>query len=84
MAHFALGYTLHDLGRHREAYRHLRHYVEIAPAGSWNWCWFGKAAEAVGEIEEARDAYRHALWLELQGEQETEAEELLDQLEDRS
>ncbi len=84
MAHFALGYTLHDLGRHREAYRHLRHYAEIAPAGSWNWCWFGKAAEAVGEVEEARAAYRRAIELELRGEQETDAEELLDRLEGRS
>jgi hypothetical protein len=44
MAHFALRYTVYELGRHREAYRHLRHYTEIAPHCSWNWCWYGKAA----------------------------------------
>ncbi len=49
MAHFGLGYTLYDLGRYQEAYRHLRHYTEIGPHGSWTWCWFGKAAEKIGE-----------------------------------
>jgi tetratricopeptide (TPR) repeat protein len=80
MAHFALGYTLYELGRYREAYRHLRHYVEIAPACSWNWCWFGKAAEMIGEIEEARDAYERAIELEDDGEQETDAPDLLARL----
>lgn len=83
MAHFALGYTLYELGRHREAYRHLRHYTEIAPAEGWNWCWYGKAAEALGELEEARAAYHRALELEQKGGQETEAEELLAGLEER-
>ena len=64
MAHFALGYTLYDLGRFHEAYRHLRYYAELAPAGSWNWCWYGKAAQAIGEIDEARAAYRRAIELE--------------------
>ena len=50
MAHFGVGYTLYDLGRFQEAYRHLRHYTEIAPRGAWNWCWYGMAAEAVGEL----------------------------------
>ena len=49
MAHFAIGYTLFELGRVHEAYSHLRTYAEIAPDSSWNWCWFGKAAQAVGE-----------------------------------
>ncbi len=31
MAHYGLGYTLHELGRYREAYRHLRAYTEITP-----------------------------------------------------
>ncbi len=44
IAHFALGYTLYDLGRYHEAYRHLRYYAQIAPASAWNWCWLGKAA----------------------------------------
>ena len=38
--------------------------MNIAPAGSWNWCWYGKAAQAIGEIDEARRAYRRAIELE--------------------
>ncbi len=34
MAHFALGYTLYELGRYHEAYRHLRYYAQIAPASA--------------------------------------------------
>lgn len=82
MAHFGLGYTLHELGRYQEAYRHLRHYTEIAPCGSWNWCWFGKAARDVGETVEARRAFEHAIELEQEGDQETDARELLAALDD--
>ena len=81
MAHFGLGYTLYDLGRFQEAYRHLRHYTEIAPCGSWNWCWLGKAAEAIGETAEARAAYERAIELESNGDQESDASELLGQLD---
>lgn len=80
MAHFALGYTLHKLGRFPEAYRHLRHYTEIAPHGSWPWCWYGKGAEAVGEKDEAIAAYERALELEADGGEETDATELLKEL----
>jgi tetratricopeptide (TPR) repeat protein len=83
MAHFALGYTLYDLGRFHEAYRHLRYYAQIAPAGAWNQCWYGKAAEAIGEVEEARAAYHRALALE-GADQETDAAELLAALEERT
>lgn len=82
MAHFGLGYTLYALGRYPEAYRHLRHYTEIAPHGPWPWCWLGKAAEAIGETDEARIAYMHAIELEDDGGEETDASELLDALED--
>ena len=64
-----------------EAYRHLRYYVEIAPAEPWNWCWFGKCAEALGEIEEARAAYQRAVDLTDLGADETEAPDLLAALE---
>src|SRR4051794_17858903 len=73
MAHFGLGYTLFELGRHAEAYRHLRHYTEIAPHGAWNWCWYGYAAEAIGEVTEVRRAYRRAIDLEEAGDQATDA-----------
>ena len=81
MAHFGLGYTLYDLGRFREAYRHLRHYTEIAPWGSWNWYWLGKAAEALGETAEARAAYERALELETADDQDTDTAELLENLD---
>ena len=81
MAHFGLGYTLFALGRFRESYCHLRHYTEIAPNGSWNWCWYGKAAEAVGEKDEAVAAYESALLLEADNDEpETEASERLVEL----
>jgi len=77
MAHFALGYTLLELGRLQEAYRHLRYYTEIAPTGAWNWCWFGKAAAEIGERDEAARAFRTAITLERGGVDETDAPELL-------
>lgn len=64
MAHFGLGCTLYKLGRFREAYRHLRYYVTIAPGHPWNWCWYGKAAEAMGELAEARVAYERTIALD--------------------
>jgi tetratricopeptide (TPR) repeat protein len=86
MAHFALGYTLFELGRIPEAYRHLRHYSEIAPGGAWTWCWLGRAAAAMGEIEEARAAYLQAIAIDEEqdpsGEEGTDASELLDALND--
>lgn len=80
MAHFGLGYTLYELGRHQEAYRHLRHYTEIAPHGAWNWCWYGKAAAAIGQAGEAASAYERALLLEAEGDDETDAGQLLKEL----
>ncbi len=80
IAHFALGYTLYELGRYHEAYRHLRYYAQIAPASAWNWCWLGKAAEAIGGTGEARAAYERACEIEVaDGEdpEETDAAKLL-------
>ena len=80
MAHYGLGYTLHALGHFREAYRHLRAYVEITPTNAWAWCWYGRAADAIGETGEAEAAYRQALQLEQEADDETDAEELLEAL----
>ena len=80
MAHFGLGTTLHDVGRHAEAYLHLRHYTEIAPHGAWSWCWYGYAAESIGEHAEARRAYARAIELEEDGGEETDASERLQQI----
>jgi tetratricopeptide (TPR) repeat protein len=76
ISHYGLGYTLYGLGRYREAYRHLRHYAELAPQGSWSWCWYGRAAEALGLHGEARAAYREAIGLEEAGAQPTDARDL--------
>lgn len=83
MAHFALGYTLFEEGRFHEAYRHLRYYVGIAPAHPWTHVWFGKAAAAIGEIGEARGAYERAIELTEAGADETDAPELLAELDGR-
>ena len=80
MAHFGLGYTLYDLGRYRESYRHLRYYAGLGPAAPWNWCWLGKAAEAMGERGEARAAYLRAIELSAAPD-DTEAPELLARLD---
>jgi tetratricopeptide (TPR) repeat protein len=77
MGHYGLGYTLLDLGRTREAYRHLRAYTEIAPLNAWAWCYRGRAAEAIGDADDARAAYRRAIGLEREGGEETDASALL-------
>jgi tetratricopeptide (TPR) repeat protein len=80
MAHYSLGYTFFDAGYFREAYRHLRAYTEIAPTNAWGWCWFGKAAAALGQNHEAIAAFNRALQLEDDSNHETEAADLLDEL----
>ena len=52
-----------------------------SPHASWNWCWLGKAASAIGERAEAEQAYRRALELTAEGDDETDAAELLAALE---
>jgi tetratricopeptide (TPR) repeat protein len=76
MAHFGLGYTLVELGRHREGYRHLRAYTELLPENSWAWCWLGQACAGMGDLDEARHSYERAIELEEQGAEETGAAEL--------
>jgi tetratricopeptide (TPR) repeat protein len=82
-AHLGLGYTLYELGRAHEAYQHLRRYTEIAPNGAWNWCWLGKAAEQINELEEAERAYLRAIELEEQTKDETDARQRLAMLGER-
>ena len=76
-AHFGLGYTLWELGRFQEAYRHLRFYTELTPRNSWAWCWLGKACVSLGLDAEARAAFERAIELEEAGSFETDADELL-------
>lgn len=79
-AHFGLGYTLVELERYREAYDHLRLYTELTPHNAWAWCWLGKACTGLGDLEEARNAYRRAIEIENRGGFETDAAELLREL----
>lgn len=81
MGHFGLGYTLLDLGRSHDAYCHLRHYAGIAPAEPWAHCYLGQAAEALGELDEARVAYRRAVELTEEGGNDTDADMRLAVLE---
>ncbi len=81
MAHYGLGYTLLALGRAREAYGHLREYVECCPWNGWAWCWLGRAHETLGELTDARAAYERAIALEAE---ETNAPELLTALREES
>ena len=53
MAHYALGYTLLELGRARDAYGHLREYTELCPWNAWAWCFLGQACQALGELTDA-------------------------------
>jgi tetratricopeptide (TPR) repeat protein len=81
MAHYGLGYTLLDLGETRAAYRHLRAYTEVAPLSAWAWCYRGKAAQAIGDTDDARASYRRAIALEGEGGEATDAPSLLEALD---
>lgn len=77
MAHFGIGYTLHDLGRFDEAAPHLRHYATLASHEPWVWCWLGRVEQARGDDDAAAAAYERAIELTEAGGQETDAPELL-------
>jgi len=76
-AHFGLGYTLVELGRPREAFGHLVMYTELTPRNSWAWHWRGQAAEAMGDLAEAKGCFRRAVRAEDEGSFETDADERL-------
>jgi tetratricopeptide (TPR) repeat protein len=80
-AHFGLGHTLVELGRPNEAFGHLRYYTEIAPRNSWAWLWRGRAAEGMGELDEAATCYRTAIEAEHDGGHQTDAADRLAELE---
>lgn len=82
-AHFGLGYTLCDLGRHREAYNHLRVYTELTPHNAWAWCWLGQVCEEMSEAAEAKSAYRRAIDCEAECGFETNAAEFLSALAEK-
>ena len=77
---FALGYTLVEAGRPRDAYDMLRRYTELTPHNAWAWCWLGRACVELGEDAEARHAFERAVACERAGSFETDAAELLEEL----
>ena len=79
-----LAYTLLELDRPREAYRHACAYTEIVPTNAWAWCYRGQASQAMGEFAEARLSYERALALEAEGAEETDSAELLRRLPRRA
>lgn len=80
LAHYGAGYTLLELGRPREAYRHLRHYTSLVDADAWAWAYRGRAAAELGFVDEAVDCCRRALEREEVYGEETDAAELLRRL----
>lgn len=80
-AHFGLGYTLLALHRPREAYGHLAAYTELLPRNAWAWHWRAQAAEALGEVAEAKACFRRAIEAEAAGSFATDADEHLERLE---
>jgi hypothetical protein len=62
MAHFALGYSCMSSGATGRP-TGIRHYTEIAPHCSWNWCWYGKAARRSGcLLRRARRTSARSRW----------------------
>lgn len=80
MAHYGAGYTLIELGRNHEAYRHLRAYTELVEGDAWAWAYRARAAAAIGETAEAVACCMRALELETVYGEATDAADLLDQL----
>ena len=80
MAHYGAGYTLLELGRDHEAYRHLRAYTDVVPRDPWAWAYRARAALAIGERAEARSCCERAIEMEEVYGEETDAAELLEEL----
>ena len=81
MAHYGAGYTLLELGRDHDAYRHLRAYTELVPRDPWAWAYRARAALAIGERAEARSCCERAIEMEEVYDEETDAAELLEEID---
>ena len=81
MAHFGIGYTLCDLDRYREALPYLRHYARIASHGPWSWVWLGQMPVGSRAGSSRRGVLPAATALSEAGAEETDAPELLAELD---
>jgi predicted Zn-dependent protease len=73
LARYALGYTLLDLDRPREAHEQLKRYSALVRRNAWAWCYLGQACERLDDWEGAEYAYRQALEATAAGSFDTEA-----------
>jgi hypothetical protein len=73
LARYAIGYTLLDLDRPREAHEQLRHYSALVRHNAWAWCYLAQACERLADWEGAEYAYRQALQATAAGSFETDA-----------
>jgi len=77
LARYAIGYTLLELDRAREAHEQLKHYSALVRGNAWAWCYLGQACEKLEDWEGAEYAYRQALEATAAGSFKTDAPELL-------
>ena len=80
LARYALGYTLLELDRPREAHDQLKRYSALVRRNAWAWCYLGQACERLEDWEGAKYAYRQALEATSGGSFDTDAPELLSAL----
>ena len=80
LARYALGYTLLELDRPREAHEQLRRYSALVRRNAWAWCYLGQACERLEDWEGAEYAYRQAIEATAGGSFDTDAPELLSAL----
>jgi ADP-ribosyl-[dinitrogen reductase] hydrolase len=77
LARYALGYTLLDLDRPREAHEQLKRYSALVHRNAWAWCYLGQACERLADWEGAEYAYRQALEATAAGSFDTDAADRL-------
>jgi ADP-ribosyl-[dinitrogen reductase] hydrolase len=77
LARYALGYTLLDLDRPREAHDQLKRYSALVRRNAWAWCYLGQACERLADWEGAEYAYGQALQATAAGSFDTDAADRL-------
>lgn len=80
LARYAIGYTLLELDRPREAHEQLKRYSALVRHNAWAWCYLGQACEQLADWEGAEYAYGQAVRATAGGSYETDAPDLLSSL----